>query len=128
MHPLSYGYKQFDTGDRAKGAAGWMAAWEFNTARLNGHNHDGANSAKLSITSLDTLSSTIVAANWVVFGAGYRYLLTVPAAILDIDQYVVQFMNAISRERLYLGFDRFSATQIYVYCNDNTIDVTAIYR
>lgn len=132
MQTTSYGYRKPETGDAAKGANGWYASIEFDIDRLNSHNHDGTNSAQLSLNAFSPFTNTILAANWTADGSSYKQTITVPVGIDDIDNYNVKFKFTAPvgkvGETAYLPYKRLSATTYEVYCNDNTAAFLAIYR
>lgn len=132
MTLTTYGYRMPESGDKAKGTSGWFASYEFNVTRWDGHNHDGANSALLTFASISPFTGTILAANWVVDGAGYKQTITVPAGVTEINNYNVKFIASAGTApvgtTLYLGYKRVTATTYEVYCNDVTTACTALYR
>lgn len=134
MQTTEYGYRIPEQGDRAKGVAGWFAALVFNFLRLSGHNHDGANSPALSLSSISPYSNTVSAGSWAADGSGggYKQTVTVPAGVTEISNYHVDFIFTAPSgkvgERAHLNFKRLTATTYEVYCNDNTAAFTAVYR
>lgn len=132
MQTTTYGYKKPQQGDRAKGSSGWYAAINYNTDRLDGHNHDGSNSASLSISAIAALTATVSAGSWSVSGNGYVQTVTVPAGITEVNNYSVKFVATapagIASEVVYLQYKRLTATTIRVYSNDNTLAATAVFR
>lgn len=132
METTTYGYKKPESGDRAKGSSGWMQALNYNTDRLDAHNHDGTDSPLLEMSSFTPYSGTILAAAWSASGAGYKQTVTVPAGVTDIANYNVKFVAtapaAVLSQTIDLHYKRLTATTYEVYCNDNTLALTAIYR
>lgn len=134
MTTTTYGYRLPQAGDPAKGTSGWFQAYEFNVSRFDSHNHDGANSPLLFLSSLSPYTGTILAANWVLDGAGpgYKQTITVPAAITDVNSYNLKFIFTAPVAKVgqvaYLGYNRTSATTYDVFCNDNTAAFTVLYR
>lgn len=133
MITTAYGYRNPETGDLAKGSSGWMASYNFNVVRTDAHNHDGVNSAQLTVNSFATLFSQILAADWVASGGAvpWKVVVTVPAAVTDVSNFAVRFVitnGATPGKALYCHWVRTTATTITVYSNDNTIDVLVIYR
>lgn len=134
MQVTTYGYRIPDAGDAAKGTGGWFEAYVFNITREDGHNHDGTNSSLLFLSSLSPYTDTIDAADWVLDGAGpgYIQLITVPAAITEINNYNVKFVFTAPVGKVgqvaYIAYSRVSATTFNVYCNDNTAAFTILYR
>jgi hypothetical protein len=67
MQQSTYGYRIPETDDMAKGVDGWFSSIEFNWNRMDSHNHDGVNSASLSLNSISPYSNTIVAPQTFVY-------------------------------------------------------------
>lgn len=132
MHVTTYGYQIPDTGDAAKGTSGWFAAIVANFNRLDTHNHDGNNSALLTVGGFSPYTNAIAAAGWGSSGSGYKQTVTVPAGVTDINNYNVKFVftapSGVVGQLAYLNYKRITATTFDVYCNDNTAAFTAIYR
>lgn len=133
MTTTTYGYRRPATGDRAKGATGWMQSLTFNIDRFDGHNHDGANSAQLPMASLTPYTQAITAAGWGNLSGGvYRQDLTVPTGVTEINNYHLGFIFTAPSgqvgENCYLRYDRLTATTYRVYCNDNTAAFLAVFR
>lgn len=125
MITLSFGYRLPQAGDR--GVNPLFNGLEFNITRLNGHNHDGSNSTLLTAQSITAVSASIVSGSWVLFGDGlYRQLVTVVAGF-DFDKVQIGFRLSTTNEFVYPKIERVSATQYYIYVNDNTINLTAVY-
>jgi hypothetical protein len=132
MDTTTYGYKKPTSGTRAKGSSGWMQALNYNTDRLDDHNHDGSNSALLEMSSFTPYTNTIAAASWSASGAGYKQTVTVPAGVTDINNYNVKFVASapagVASQIIQLHYKRLTATTYELYCNDATLALTAIYR
>lgn len=139
MTPTAYGYLVPDDGDLSKGASGWMAAEEFNWTRISAHTHNGTDSALLS--SLTFASSTVVAAagSWAANtdgsgspAGGYKQTVTVPAGITELNSYNPKFYFSSAGNKQYqqvfLDYKRSTGTTFVLYCNDNTVDVTCVFR
>ncbi len=121
---LSYGYVKPQTGD--KGSV-FFPALEDNIDRLNDHNHNGTNSTRLSATSIDAVSQNISSASWASQGGGmYRQTVTMSAGV-TFDTHAIQFRNSSTGEIMYLQAVKVTSTTYYVYINDNTIDLKAVY-
>jgi len=124
MLTLSYGYKKPETGDRG---ATFFTAMENNIQRLNDHTHNGTDSAPLPAQSILGVTQTILATNWVSFGATghYRQMVTIPAGFLyDSVQIGMRLSNG---NMLFPTIEKISNTQYYIYTIDNTQNYTAIY-
>jgi hypothetical protein len=132
MQTLTYGYRKPETGDRAKGAGGWMESIAYDIERLNDHDHDGINSPLLPIDSFSPYTNSILAAGWVADGSGYYQDITVPTGLTELNNYNVKFIftapGAKVGEVAYLDYDRLTATTYRVYSNDNTSAFTVLYR
>lgn len=133
MIPTTYGYRNPDTGDKAKGTNGWYASLGYNITRGDSHNHDGVNSSLITIANFAPYTQTILAAAWVTDSAGgYTQTVTVPAGVTDVSNYNVKFVftapAGMVGETGYLGYKRLTGTTYTLHCNDNTAAFTAIYR
>lgn len=129
MITLSYGFQKPQTGD--KGSVFFLAL-EGNTQKLNDHTHNGTNSAKLSAAGSAAVIQAISSAGWVAQGGGtFRQLVTLPAALTTAggtyDDFSIQMRNASTGSIMYLHVIKTSATTYYVYINDNSIDLKAVY-
>ncbi len=124
MTTLTYGYKLPATGDSG---ATLFTALEDNITRLDGHTHDGTNSAPLPPQSIIGVTQTIALASWVASGATghYRQAVTVPAGF-DFDTVQISFRTTAGAY-IHPTVERISDTQYYVYSSNNTIDFIAEY-
>lgn len=123
MLTLTYGLKLPQTNDKGPIV---FPALEGNITQLDGHNHDGANSALLSAASIIAGTQTLLAVNWVSLGAGmYRQLVTVLAGY-NYDTVSISFRLA-DGSYVYPSVERVNPTSYYVYTNDNTVAYTAVY-
>lgn len=116
---LTKGYEKPQNTDTSDA---WMPAMERNIQRMNDHTHNGTDGAPVANTS-----QNILAASWVATAGGtYRQLVTVPAPY-SYDTCEVWF-NLSTGELVYPSVERVSASQYYVYTNDNTLTYVAHYR
>lgn len=123
MLTLTYGFKKPQTSDKGPVV---FPAMEGNIQQLNDHNHDGANSAQLAGNAISAASQTILSGSWVSIADGqYRQLVTCLAGY-NFDTITINFRNP-NGDYIYPTIERVSATQYYVYTNDNTINYTAVY-
>lgn len=123
MLTLSYGYKLPQAGDRG---APLFQALEDNITRLNGHTHNGTDSAPLTAQAVVAVTGNILSAGWVFYADGlYRQLVTI-APGFDYDKVQIGF-RLTTGQFVYPAVDKVSATQYYVYTNDNTQDFVALY-
>ena len=126
MTTLTYGLKKPESGDSGSTL---FTALEGNITQLDGHTHDGANSAVLPAQSIVGVSQTISNASWLASGASghYRQAVTV-ASGFDFDEVQISFrQTGTTGAYIHPTVERISATQYYVYTTDNTIDFLAIY-
>src|SRR5258708_1404035 len=109
-----------------------MAQTAFDITRLDAHNHDGVNSAFLSAGNFVASSIVALHASWAVSGALYKQTLTTPVAVTEINNSSVSFLinNAgpTQYQKLYLQYQRKTATTFDLYINDNTIDVLCLFK
>lgn len=127
MLTLSYGYKKPQTGDRGSSL---FTALEQNIQRLNDHTHNGTDSAPLPAQSIVGVLQSISSAGWATYGGAptgfVRQQVTVPAGF-DYDTVQISFRTGAGQCETMLTTERISDTQYYLYCNDSTLDVTAVY-
>lgn len=126
MNTLSFGFKKPQTGDKGGGVNGFWAALEGDIQQLNDHTHNGSDSSLLSANSINALTQNISAVGWVASGSGYRQLVTLPGVSL-FDNFQILFKDQTTKEQLLLGVEKLSSNTYYVYCNDNTVALTAYY-
>lgn len=123
---LSYGYTKPESGDR--GTANFYTPMEDNIQQINDHNHNGTNSAPLTSQSITGITQSILAINWVTYGGPvgfYRQLVTTSAGFL-YDTVDIKFRLSTG-EYIYPTVEKVSSTTFYVYINDNTVSLTALY-
>lgn len=126
---LSYGFEQPATGD--KGSV-FFPALEANIQLVNDHTHNGTNSAKLTSAASVAVTQAISSASWSHQGSGtYRQTITIPAALTGnggvYESFSIQFLNTANGRKLFLQTEKVTSTTYYLYINDNSIDVTAVY-
>lgn len=123
MITLTYGYKKPEDNDKGTVV---FPAMEDNIDRLDGHNHDGTNSAILNINSLTGIIQTLLSASWTLVVSGtYRQQVTMPAG-LDYDNVNISF-RLNNGDYVFPTVEKISTTQYYVYTNDNTQTYKAFY-
>lgn len=111
---LSNGYKLPETGDFG---SIWFPAIEDNIQRLNDHNHDGTNSAKLPSSSIQNTTIAVIPGDFVDQGdTTWRALKTIPGSALYDEKIPVLRLDS-DGDTVHARFERFSSTQIYVYVN-----------
>lgn len=122
MITLTYGYKLPETNDRGPTV---FPALEDNIQQVNDHNHDGANSAKLSAGSIEGVAQNVLAAGWVSQPEGlYRQVVTMPGAF-DYDKVSIT-VRLSTGEYVVPTIEKISTTQFYVYTNDNTVSYVVL--
>lgn len=123
MLTLTYGFKKPQNGD--KGSVFWDAL-ALNCQLVNDHTHDGTNSAKLTAFATTAYTQPL-AGPWVLVANGvYRQLVTVASGHL-VDDYNISFRDTTSGYAYLLSYEKVSSTTFYVYINDNSVSVTAVY-
>lgn len=126
---LSYGYVLPEDGDHG---SVFFPALEDDITQLNSHNHNGTNSALLTVASIVGVADTtsLVAASWVLVSGGvYRILVTTPPGV-NYSSYGRCFEITNGTDTgctFYPTTVKVSATTYYVYSNDNTITATILY-
>lgn len=139
MVTTTYGYLNPSSGDLSKGTNGWMAQYNFNVLRQDGHSHNGIDSVLLTFSSITPATVVAPAGSWVnstggsgLPASGYMQAVTVPAAISEINNFNVKFLVNSNGSRQYqeleLFYARITGTTFNLYCNDNSIDVLCVFR
>lgn len=121
---LSYGYKLPTDGDRGGSFFPDLAA---DIQQLNDHNHNGTNSAQLSIQAVAVTTQAISSASWAAQGGGtFKQTVTLPGT-LTYDAVAMQFRITSSKHIINPTIEKVSSNSYDIYVNDNSIGVTAIY-
>lgn len=139
MTPTAYGYLIPDTGDLSKGANGWMAANDFNWARISGHTHDGVDSPTLAVNAFSPYTKNAPAASWAanpggsgIPAGGYVQTVTVPTGITEMNDYMIKFLintaGATRYQQVYLDYNRLTGTTFQLFSNDNSVDILCVFR
>jgi hypothetical protein len=139
MLTTTYGYLNPSAGDLSKGTNGWMAQVNFDITRLDGHSHNGVDSALLSINSYAAATVTAPSGSWGVNpggsglpSTGYVQTVTTPASISEINNFSVKFLISTAGSRQYqpleLFYARITGTSFKLYSSDNSIDVLCVFR
>jgi hypothetical protein len=126
---LSYGYKKPRAGEPGRI---FFVTLEENWSRISEHNHDGSSSAKISSASIKGEQNTVSASNWQVVDGQkgtFRQLVQVPTGMEYAKVAITFYKNAADFSQLMLSTERVpgSTTQYYVYSNDNTLNLVAVY-
>jgi hypothetical protein len=122
---LSYGYIKNESGDR--GSEFWPDL-EFNIERINGHSHNGTDSALIPTSSIDTQVQTLLADDWEAVAGQtgtYKQTVTVPSGV-NLDKHLPRFKDA-NGNILLLSVDVLTTGTYDVYINDNTAVLQVAY-
>lgn len=121
---LSYGYLQPVNGDRG---SVWFAALNSNITQLNGHAHNGSDSAAINAANIVKGQVSIPSGSWVLDVTGrYKQDVTAPSGF-NMDDYIIQFRIS-SGANVNLSYDRLTATTFRVYTCDNSQTFVAVFR
>lgn len=130
MLTLSYGFKKPQTGDKGNV---FFPALEDNIQQLNDHSHNGVDSAPISVAYLTKSSQSILAAAWVAVAGHtgtYRQEVTMPAGI-TWSNFIPRFLisgGGTDGHQIFPTLEKGSASnKYYIYINDNTLALTALY-
>lgn len=97
--------------------------------RLDAHSHNGTDSPLLTPASITRYTTTIAGSGYTADGGGnFSKTITVPAAITEINNYMVSFYLTATGERLFITWERVSATTYKIHVNDSTLAITALYN
>lgn len=120
MLTLSYGFKLPQTGD--KGSV-WFPALEDDITQLNAHDHNGVNSAPIPGGSITPSITNIATVDWVVFGSGYRVLVTLPSGYLFENTHKEFRLVGSPQDGAIVNptIEKVDNTSFYVFSNLNTI-------
>lgn len=120
------GYKLPIVGERGT----WWQNIIDNFTRLSSHKHDGIDSVLLTPPAVVKDVEDVLAANWVLVANGtYRQLLTTPTNHVFPKVNVLFYINGGPEDGslLNLTVEPQSTTTYYVYINDNSLSLKAIY-
>ncbi len=124
MLTLTYGYKKPETNDRGNIFFVPLAA---DIQQLNDHFHNGVDSALIPGSSIIKPTTSILAVGWSATSGGrYRQEITLPTGFLFASA-IIRFITAagnVAELTTELGS---AANKYYVYVNDNTLALTAVY-
>lgn len=100
---------------------------EADITQIDGHSHNGVNSARLTRTAITSITALISSASWVATTGGtYRQLVTMPAGVSYGDVFI-NFVLTTLGHQIFPTVEKVSASTYYVYTNDNSLDYTAVY-
>lgn len=124
MITLTYGYKKPEANDKGPIV---FPAQEQNIQQLNDHNHDGANSKRLTTASIDAVPQTISAVNWVSLGGGNYHQQVTLLPGYSYDTTTLSFRDISTGAVLYPSVLRVSPTSMNVFSNDGVSDMLVLY-
>lgn len=128
MQTLTYGFKLPETGDLGNV---FFPALEDNITQLNSHDHDGSDSAAISVANLTKSSASILAASWAATSGGtYRQEITLPSGFTYANTMFKFKINGGTHDgdTIYPSVEvGTAANKYYIYINDSTIAITALY-
>lgn len=114
MQTLSKGWKKPETGDFGDI---WFPAMEDNIDQMNSHNHDGIDSEKIDISSVQKLTQTVLNTDFVDQGDGYhRALVTVPGGFL-VDDFTIVLKDPTTKDQIHAKIEKVSGVTFYIYTN-----------
>ncbi len=120
----AYGYKIPDTGDTA---SSWMQDIEDNWNRMSAHDHDGTDSPALPAASITKYTTTIAGSGYTNdTGGNYSKVITVPGAVTEINNYLIEFYITSTGVRVFPTVERVSATSYRIRTNSQ-LALTAVY-
>lgn len=100
----------------------FFTAIQDNIERLNGHSHDGSDSALLTVTT-----QTVSSGSWSSTGSAglYRQQVDLPGS-LAFDDIAIEFRDS-NGVQVALEVEKIDSDSYYVYTNDNSETYTALY-
>lgn len=126
IQTLSYGYQLPADGDTG---LLFFPAMDTNITRLNGHTHNGTDSALIPASSIQQGSVTASSGAWgsAVSTGVYRQLLTMPAGY-TFDASIPSVRLVSNGNLVYATLEKVSSTTFYVYTSDNSAGYTVIFK
>jgi len=125
---LSYGFEKPQTGDKG---SSFFPALETDIQKMNDHNHNGTNSAKLTAAAGKSVVQALTAAGWSGSAGVYTRTVTLPAALTTpggvYDDFAITVRNHADGSTLFLDVVKLSSTTFRLTINDNSLDVDVIY-
>lgn len=122
---LSYGYIQPVTGDPG---STWFPAINDNLQQLNDHAHDGVDSALIDALNIQPGSKAIASGDWVADGTGrYKQLAVACPTGYNMDDFLYS-VRLSTGEVIMAKIERASASTFNIYCCDNSVSLTVVFR
>lgn len=124
MQTLTYGYKKPETNDKGPIV---FPALQDDIQQINDHDHNGANSKKITSASIDLAPQTILAANWVSLGGGnfHQQVNLLPGYVYD--NVTLSFRDPVTGAYIHPSVVRISQGIMDVFTNDGASDMTVLY-
>lgn len=122
---LSKGYKL-----PVKGERNWWGTLTDNWTRMNGHSHDGLDSALVLSSNISKVTSDISSASWGSATDGiYTQRITFPTGITfpKVAIRVYATTGGVVTDEVFPKIVRFSDTQFDISVNDNSLDLKVVY-
>lgn len=124
MQTLTYGLVKPTSGTKG---ADFFPALEDNFVQLDGHNHDGANSAKLPSSSVAAANIVVPSASWAATPVTGLYSQTVALpANLPYSTCHISLQEQTTRDVYLLQVEKVSESAFEVFCNDPTLSFVAV--
>jgi len=127
MQTLSFGFKKPEDGDKGNI---FFPALEDNIQQLNDHDHNGTNSKKIPSSSVEAVTETILAANWIEITPDnlWQQQITVPSGI-DLTKTALHFTGSVSGDKFNITpiVRIITATVYYVQVNDPALELIVHY-
>jgi len=123
----TYGYKLPANGDRG---STFFPDLEHNISRVDGHTHDGSDSALIPAKNISKSTQDIASGSWVLVAGGhYRQLVTTPSGYTVDSSFMKFYFNggSFDGQQVFLKVEKASSTTYYVYINDNTQALKVVY-
>lgn len=114
---LTYGTKKVTA--PADGSLFW-AAMESNQDKLDGHTHNGANTARIAGETF-----AVTSGGWSASGIHFRQTITLPTGFSFDDTRIS--VRRSTGEQCYPTIEKISSTQFYLYTNDNSLAYAVSY-
>jgi len=125
MQTLTNGYKKPETNDKGPIV---FPALEDNIQRLNDHTHDGSNSEILTPAAIAATTQAVASGSWGALTLGqYSQSISMPAGIV-FNNVSIRFQDDASGDIVYPTVVKTGASAYNVFVNDNTLNLTAVYK
>lgn len=121
---LSYGYINPQNGDPG---STWFPALNSNITQLNGHAHNGVDSAPISGSYVTSGTVSIPSGSWTADVTGrYKQDVTAPSGY-NMTQYSITFYLSTG-EIVHPSITQLTGTTFRIFGPDNTLSYVAVFR